>query len=73
MRLIIRENFKEIRKYYLKRISFVSDSAYVSINNELKEWIDDSFNGNEDMWTLPDLTQTQRLENFCRSIKKKIK
>ena len=43
-----------------------------SIKNELKEWIDDSFSGNEEIWTLPDLTRTERLENFCRSIKKKI-
>ncbi len=43
-----------------------------SIKNELKEWIDDSFSGKEEIWTLPDLTRTERLENFCRSIKKKI-
>ena len=42
------------------------------IKNEFKEWIDDSFNGNEEIWTLPDLTRVERLENFCRSIKKRI-
>ena len=51
----------------------INDSSKINpIKNELREWIDDSFNGNEEIWTLPDLTRTERLENFCRSIKKKI-
>ena len=29
----------------------------------------DSFNGNDEIWTLPDLTRIERLENFCRSRK----
>ncbi len=73
MRLIIRDNLREIKKFYLKRISYTSKNYSKSINNEFKEWVDDSFKGNELMWTLPDLTENARFENFCRSIKKKIK
>ena len=61
-----------IKKFYNKKSNTSGNSEFPSIKNELKEWIDDSFNGNEDIWTLPDLTRSERLENFCRSIKKKI-
>ena len=72
MREIIKKNLKEIKKFYSNK-SFVSKNDDLQpIKNELKEWIDDSFNGNQEIWTLPDLTRTERLENFCRSIKKKI-
>ena len=71
MREIIRKNLQVIKRFYSSKSS-TSDIEMDSIKNELKEWIDDSFSGNEDIWTLPDLTRTERLENFCRSIKKKI-
>ena len=71
MREIIKKNLQVIKKFYSNRLN-TSDNEMISIKNELKEWIDDSFNGNEEIWTLPDLTRTERLENFCRSIKKKI-
>ena len=72
MREIIKKNLQVIKKFYSKK-SINSDSEELyPIKNELKEWIEDSFNGNHDIWTLPDLTRTERLENFCRSIKKKI-
>ena len=70
MREIIKRNLQVIKKFYGKLNR--SDNEMSSIQNELKEWIDDSFSGNEEIWTLPDLTRTERLENFCRSIKKKI-
>ncbi len=71
MREIIKKNLQVIKKFYSKKLN-TSDNEMNSIKNELKEWIDDSFSGNEEIWTLPDLTRTERLENFCRSIKKKI-
>ena len=71
MRQIIKKNLQVIKKFYSNRLN-TSDNEMISIKNELKEWIDDSFSGNEEIWTLPDLTRTERLENFCRSIKKKI-
>ena len=71
MREIIKKNLQVIKKFYSSKLN-ISDNEMNSIKNELKEWIDDSFNGNEEIWTLPDLTRRERLENFCRSIKKKI-
>ena len=71
MREIIKKNLQVIKKFYSSKLN-TSDNEINSIKNELKEWIDDSFSGNEEIWTLPDLTRTERLENFCRSIKKKI-
>ncbi len=72
MREIIKKNLQEIKKFYSNKSNIPENSEFYSIKNELKEWIDDSFNGNEEIWTLPDLTRIERLENFCRSIKKKI-
>ena len=71
MREIIKKNLQVIKKFYSSKLN-ISENEMNSIKNELKEWIDDSFSGNEEIWTLPDLTRTERLENFCRSIKKKI-
>tara|TARA_Y100001933_G_scaffold74623_1_gene75985 strand:- start:127 stop:348 length:222 start_codon:yes stop_codon:yes gene_type:complete len=72
MREIIKKNLQVIKKFYYKKSNIYDDNELSSIRKELKEWIDDSFNGNQEVWTLPDLTRTERLENFCRSIKKKI-
>ena len=72
MREIIKKNLQVIKKFYSKKLNISDINKINPIKNELKEWIDDSFNGNEEIWTLPDLTRTERLENFCRSIKKKI-
>ena len=71
MREIIKKNLQVIKIFYSSKLN-TSDDQMNSIKNELKEWIEDSFSGNEEIWTLPDLTRTERLENFCRSIKKKI-
>ena len=72
MREIIKKNLLVIKKFYSMKLNINDSSKINPIKNELREWIDDSFNGNEEIWTLPDLTRTERLENFCRSIKKKI-
>ena len=72
MREIIKKNLQVIKKFYFKRSNISNSNELRPIKNELKEWIDDSFNGNQQIWTLPDLTRTERLENFCRSINKKI-
>ena len=72
MREIIKKNLQVIKKFYSKKSSFSDNTELYPIKNELKEWIDDSFNGSQEIWTLPDLTRIERLENFCRSIKKKI-
>ena len=66
-------NLRVIKKFYSKKSNISDNNSLYPIRNEFKEWIDDSFNGTQDIWTLPDLTRSERLENFCRSIKKKIK
>ena len=71
MREIIKKNLQVIKKFYSSKLN-TPENEINSIKNELKEWIDDSFSGNDEIWTLPDLTRTERLENFCRSIKKKL-
>ena len=72
MRQIIEKNLQVIKRFYSRKSKISDKNVLHPIKNELKEWIDDSFNGNLEIWTLPDLTRTERLENFCRSIKKKI-
>ena len=72
MRVIIKKNLQVIKKFYSKKSNISDNNQIHPIRNEFKEWIDDSFNGNQEIWTLPDLTRTERLENFCRSINKKI-
>ena len=72
MREIIKKNLQVIKKFYSKKLNISDNNQLNPIKNELKEWIDDSFNGNEVIWTLLDLSRAERLENFCRSIKKKI-
>ena len=72
MREIIKKNLQVIKVFYSKK-SYISDEKELyPIKNEFKEWVEDSFNGTQEIWTLPDLTRVERLENFCRSIKKKI-
>tara|TARA_B100000212_G_scaffold281930_1_gene221968 strand:- start:511 stop:732 length:222 start_codon:yes stop_codon:yes gene_type:complete len=72
MREIIKKNLQVIKKFYSDKSNNLDNNEFYPIKDELKEWIEDSFNGNHEIWTLPDLTRTERLENFCRSIKKKI-
>ena len=72
MRYIVKKNLQVIKKYYSERLINNKSEDLKSIENELYEWITESFNVNDDIWTLPDLTRTERLENFCRSIKKKL-
>ena len=72
MREVIKKNLQVIKKFYNNKSSNLDNKQIKYIKNEFKEWIDDSFNGNHEIWTLPDLTRSERLENFCRSIKKKI-
>ena len=71
MRSELEKSLKEIKKYYQGRSS-ISYKYKNAIKKEFEEWINDSFQGNESVWTLPDLTKTERFENFCRSIRKKI-
>ena len=72
MREIIKRNLQVIKKYYSSKSKILENNELYPIESELQEWIEDSFNGHQEIWTLPDLTRTERLENFCRSIKKKI-
>ena len=71
MRPEIENSLREIKKYYQGRTS-ISFKYKNAIKKEFEEWIKDSFQGSETIWTLPDLTKMERFENFCRSIKKKI-
>ena len=71
MRLELENSLREIKKYYQRRTS-ISFKYKNVIKKDFEEWINDSFQGSETIWTLPDLTKMDRLENFCRSIRKKI-
>ena len=73
MREYIEENILAIKKYLKKRKRLTSKLNNVSIMEEFKEWSDDPIPETESIWTLPDLTRTERLKNFCRSIKKEIR
>ena len=71
MRPELENSLREIKKYYHGRTS-ISFKYKNAIKKEFEEWINDSFQGSEAIWTLPDLTKMERFENFCRSIRKKI-
>ena len=71
MRPELENSLREIKKYYQGRTS-ISFKYKNAIKKEFEEWINDSFQGGETIWTLPDLTKMERFENFCRSIRKKI-
>ena len=73
MREYIEANLKVIRKYLKKRKQYTSKLDNSSIMEEFKEWSKDPLPETESIWTLPDLTRKERLKNFCRSIKKKIR
>ena len=73
MRDYIEINLKEINKHFKKRKKIVSKSNKISITEEYKEWTEIPFVDKKLIWTLPDLTSTDRLNNFCRSIKKEIR
>jgi len=73
MREYINTNLKVIRKYLKKRRKVLSKINNASIIEEFKEWSKDPIPESELIWTLPDLTKSERLMNFCRSIKKEIK
>ena len=72
MRQSLIGNLRVIKKFYSSKLNNNSKNELTPIEKEFKEWIDDSFEGNHEIWTLPDLTRSERLENFCRSIKKKL-
>tara|TARA_B100000963_G_scaffold68408_1_gene56627 strand:+ start:968 stop:1186 length:219 start_codon:yes stop_codon:yes gene_type:complete len=71
MRPELDNSLRVIKKYYQVRTS-ISFPYKNDIKKEFEEWINDSFQGSENIWTLPDLTKMDRFENFCRSIRKKI-
>ena len=72
MREYIGDNLNVIKNHFKKRIKKISSSNSISIKEEYKEWNEDSFDKDSLIWTLPDLTRIERLNNFCRSIKKEI-
>ena len=73
MREYIEANLTVIRKYLKKRKKVTSKLNKASIMEEFKEWSNDPIPETESIWTLPDLTSSERLRNFCRSIKKEIR
>ena len=73
MREYIEANLTVIRKYIKKRKKVISKINNDSIMEEFKEWSKDPIPEAELIWTLPDLTSSERLKNFCRSIKKEIR
>ena len=72
MREYIQANIKVIKKHFMNRKKVISKLNKLSIMQEFKEWGVEPFSEKELIWTLPDLTRTERLKNFCRSIKKEI-
>ena len=73
MREIIKANLIVIKKYIKKRKKILSKLNNSSITEEFKEWSKNPIPETESIWTLPDLTRNERLQNFCRSIKKEIR
>ena len=73
MREYININLKIIKKHLNLRTKKISKLNRISILQEFKEWNDETLQKEEIIWTLPDLTKVERLNNFCRSIKKKIR
>ena len=73
MREYIEANLTVIRKYLKKRKKLITKLNKASIMEEFKEWSKDPIPETESIWTLPDLTSKDRLNNFCRSIKKEIR
>ena len=72
MREYINTNLKVIKKHIKKRVKNLSNLNRLSIVEEFKEWEEEKIFEKELIWTLPDLTSVDRLNNFCRSIKKRI-
>ena len=68
MRDYIDKNLIEIETHLKKRTKKISKLNSNSIMEEFKEWNDPLFE-KELIWTLPDLTRTERCKNFFRSIK----
>ena len=73
MREYIDTNLTVIKNYLKKRKKIISKLNSDSIMEEFKEWVKDPIPETESIWTLPDLTRNERLNNFCRSIKKEIR
>ena len=73
MREYITTNLKIIKKHLKIRKKLNSELNQLSIVAEFKEWSEDPLPKKESIWTLPDLTSSDRCNNFIRSIKKKIK
>ena len=73
MREYIENNLKDIKKYIKKRKKVISKVNKKSIMDEFQEWGEGPLPSKESIWTLPDLTSSERLKNFCRSIKKEIR
>ena len=72
MREYINANIRVIKTDLKKRTKKLSKLNSDSIREEFKEWNDPLYD-KELIWTLPDLTRTDRYKNFCRSIKKEIR
>ena len=72
MREYIETNLRVIKKHLNKRKKIVSKTDQMSITEEFMEWTHESMPEDKFIWTLPDLTVHERLDNFCRSIKKKV-
>ena len=70
MREYINSNLKIIKKYVNLRAKEVSYRNKLSIIQEFKEWDEESILDERNIWTLPDLTSSERFKNFYRSIKK---
>ena len=70
MREYLNINLKVIKNHLNKRTKKISKLNFNSIKEEFKEWHDPLFE-KESIWTLPDLTNTERYKNFYRSIKKR--
>ena len=73
MRENIETNLIVIRKHIKQQKKLTSKLNTDSIMEEFKEWSKDPIPESESIWTLPDLTNNERLKNFCRSIKKEIR
>jgi len=72
MREYIAKNINVIKKHLRNRKKVITKLNRISITEEFREWSEDPISEKELIWTLPDLTSSERFKNFCRSIKKEI-
>ncbi len=67
----LKQNISEISDYLISRASYLKGNDRDALINEFKEWLIDSDLDQDDIWTIPDLTDDGLLDFFKRAISQK--